>query len=433
MHEYNMMIMTMISLSSQLNRWAFKRSRTATCFTVSHPLFRRGDFRLCQMMSCSKADDISFPGPPVGNNDAADHAALLGCHEDPSMAPIMPQLFASSQFGSSSRGGYPSEQALLDERRGLGDSLVGSASSFLQQQQQQRAEAAALMAGGSQKSLLSVDIATGRRRAGMMAPEDNLPYSSFRSNRELLLDNMGDYYGPLVAARSDGRALGSYPPLEVSSSGIRRGLVNNQHLAQHDPTMLSLSNARHRMIGDFMLNSALASAGEEAATLTRMGAQLEGAPLGGVGDGTTHKDYLREVAPLGSRNSSGGMVDFASAGDTSSMLKHHHQKQLYGGGSSSSPFKDEAVTSFSSTRKFHPSMEAGQRAALARQEDLCRSSTAAAYHATNFTNNHSGESVLLAAARRQQQWQGTRGNVAPSRRNADRIINDAFNVLQYSS
>ena len=51
------------SLHKQLNRWSFKRNRTAAHFTVSHPLFRRGDFRLCQMMSCSKSDDISLPGP----------------------------------------------------------------------------------------------------------------------------------------------------------------------------------------------------------------------------------------------------------------------------------------------------------------------------------------------------------------------------------
>ncbi len=417
--------MNIISPSSQLNRWAFKRSRTAAYFTVSHPLFRRGDFRMCQMMSCSKADDISFPAPPIGNNDAADHATLLGRHDDPSIAPIMPQLLASSQFGGSS-GGYPSE-AFLGER-GLSDSLVSSASSFLQQQQQQRADAAALMAGGSQKSLLSGDMAsTGRRREGMMALEDNLPYPSFRSNRESLLDNMGDCYGPLAAARSDGRALG-YSPLEVSSSaGIRRGLVNNQHLAQHDPSMLSLSNTRQRMIGGFMLNSALVSPAEEAAALTRMEAQLEVAPLCGVGDSTTHKDYLRELASVGTRStSSGRMIDFPSA-DTSSTLMHRRQQQqqLCGAGSS-----DRPLSSSTPTRKFHPSME-GQRATLARQEKLRRSSAAAAYHATNFTNYHSGESILMAAARR-QQWQGMRGDVAPPRRNADRIINDAFNVLQYS-
>lgn len=57
------------SFRRKLNRWSFKRNRTAAHFTVSHPLFRRGDFRLCQMMSCSKSDDISLPGP--------SHSALL--------------------------------------------------------------------------------------------------------------------------------------------------------------------------------------------------------------------------------------------------------------------------------------------------------------------------------------------------------------------
>jgi len=309
------------SFRRKLNRWSFKRNRTAAHFTVSHPLFRRGDFRLCQMMSCSKADDISLPGPPASS----------GLYPD-----IAPQL--NSRFDGN----------LSEPQHGREDTqhAIPLALRRQQQLQQQRAEAA-LMAG-SQNSRIGM----GSR---MVSPEDDLPYS-FRNGGDGL--DMANY-------SAHGDALG-YP----SSLELSRARAN--HLAR-DPMLMPNRSLRHAMARD--LNSLSTEAAMMEAQMAERGANA---------------DYLHQLG-------GGGRLSSFSSPDA--MM---HRQQLLRGRA----MMEEA-------RGFRPSIEE----VMLAQEDMRRA----------YTNPHfRSDQEFLAATQQHQQ----RGRVVP--RNADRILNDAFDILRYA-
>lgn len=264
------------------------------------------------MMSCSKADDISLPGPPAGS---------VGLYPD-----LAPQL--NSRFDAN----------ISDSQHGRDD--VQSAIPLALRQRQQRAEAV-LMAGSQ-----------GSRMGGrMVPPEDELPFS-FRNGGDSL--DMSGY----------GEGLGYPNSLELS-----RARAN--HLSR-DPMLMSNRSLRQAMARD--LNSDAMMEAQLADSMSR-----------------TNPDYLHQLG------GSGAVSSFSSP-----EIMMHRQQLL----------RERAM--MEEARGLRPSIEE----VMLAQDDMRRAA---------FNNSHfRGEQEFLAARQQQQRARGVP-------RNADRIINDAFDILRYAT